>query len=193
MVLRVQRSACHGKPVDFDGGHLVGYLRRCPGRAYFMNGSLFISKPPCCSNLSIAFYVMDTGSTNGSFPENVPTESSGPCVIATFNTLREAIPLYGKHRVGAQSKLDPVMVPARRTGVKQGKVASRWQEGFSRWNGKYLSLTSFQKDRNELGAICRSIDRQHLPSRGESWRGFSVLYLALDPNHPSVLPSPWTC
>lgn len=84
------------------------------------------------------------------------------------------------------------MVPLRRAGIKNGKMVSRWQEEFSRWDGKYLLLTSFHKEnRNKLDVICRSVGRQDLPSRRETWRGFSVLDLTLDPSlstppHPSL-------
>lgn len=69
-------------------------------------------------------------------------------------------------------------------------MVSRWQEEFSRWDGKYLSLMSFHKEnRKKLDVICRSIGRQDLPSRQEIWRGFSVLYLTLDPSlSPPLLP-----
>lgn len=68
---------------------------------------------------------------------------------------------------------DPVTMPSRKVGIKKGEMVSRWQEEFSRWDGKYLLLMSFHKEsRNKLGVSCRSTGRQSPPSGGNAWKGF---------------------
>lgn len=106
-----------------------------------MNGPLFISKPHCYPNLSITFYVMGTGNTNESSLENTPIKFTIPCIIATFNTIRaQSFPYFMENIwwiLRANLRPEPVMMASNTAGIKRGEMVSRWQEEFSRWDGKY--------------------------------------------------------
>lgn len=100
------------------------------GKAYFMNGPLFISKPHCCSDLSIAFYAMGTGSTSESSAEDTPHEIYQSMCNCHFQHNRDTVvPLLLKTYGGYfEQTLGQVMVPLGRAGIRKGK----WYPGGGR-------------------------------------------------------------